>query len=71
MIFLCHVRISGMLIDLQTLLVDRSILSKAQQLAYDIDQWDSLSQFNPDDGKRTTQISINNDIRGVNVSVIR
>lgn len=65
MMFLCHVRISGMLIELQTLLVDRSIISKAQRLADDIDQWNSLLQYNPDVGKRTTQISINSDIRGV------
>lgn len=65
MMFLCHVRISGMLIELQTLLVDRSILNKAQRLADDIDQWNSLLQYSPDDGERTTQISINSDIRGV------
>lgn len=65
MMFLCHVRISGMLIELQTLLVDRSIISKAQRFADDIDQWNSLLQYNPDVGKRTTQISINSDIRGV------
>lgn len=65
MMFLCHVRISGMLIELQTLLVDRSIISKAQRLADDIDQWNSLLQYNPDVGKRTTQISINSDIRSV------
>lgn len=63
MMFLCHVRISGLLIELQTLLVDRTILSKALQLADDIDQWNSLLQYNPDDGKRTTQISIYSDIR--------
>ncbi|XP_075891700.1 phospholipid-transporting ATPase ABCA1 [Nelusetta ayraudi] len=40
--------ISGMLIELQTLLVDRSIISKAQRLADDIDQWNSLLQYNPD-----------------------
>lgn len=57
MMFLCHARISGMLIELQTLLVDRSILSKAQQLADDIDQWNSFLQYNPEDGKRTKQIS--------------
>lgn len=60
-----------MLIELQTLLADKSILSNAQQLAYDIDQWNSLSPFNLDDGKGTTQILINSDIRGVNVSVFR
>ncbi|XP_031140894.1 phospholipid-transporting ATPase ABCA1-like isoform X1 [Sander lucioperca] len=39
--------IAGMLIELQTLLVNRSILSKAQLLADDLDQWDSvLSQSN-------------------------
>lgn len=69
MMFLCHVRISGMLIELQTLLVDRSIISKAQRLADDIDQWNSLLQYNPDVGKRTTQISINSDIRGVQMWV--
>lgn len=54
-----------MLIELQTLLVDRSIISKAQRFADDIDQWNSLLQYNPDVGKRTTQIPINSDIRGV------
>ncbi|XP_042367934.1 phospholipid-transporting ATPase ABCA1-like [Plectropomus leopardus] len=40
--------IAGMLIELQTLLVNRSILSKAQLLADDLNQWDSvLSQSNP------------------------
>ncbi|XP_068444522.1 phospholipid-transporting ATPase ABCA1-like [Clinocottus analis] len=39
--------IAGMMIELQTLLVNRSILSKAQLLAEDLDQWDSvLSQGN-------------------------
>ncbi|XP_028420639.1 ATP-binding cassette sub-family A member 1 isoform X1 [Perca flavescens] len=39
--------IAGMLIELQTLLVNRSILSKAQLLADDLEQWDSvLSQSN-------------------------
>lgn len=42
-----------MLIELQTLVVNRSILSKAQLLADDINQWTSvLSQSNPGDGKR-------------------
>lgn len=42
-----------MLIELQTLLVNRSILSKAQLLADDLDQWDSvLSQSNLGNGKR-------------------
>lgn len=42
-----------MLIELQTLLVNRSILSKAQLLADDLDQWPSvLSQSNPGNGKR-------------------
>ncbi|KAL7375204.1 hypothetical protein ABVT39_013723 [Epinephelus coioides] len=41
--------IAGMLIELQTLLVNRSILSKAQLLADDLEQWDSgLSQSNLD-----------------------
>lgn len=49
-----YARIAGMLIELQTLLVNRSILSKAQLLADDIDQWTSvLSQSNPGNGKRT------------------
>ncbi|XP_044040431.1 phospholipid-transporting ATPase ABCA1-like isoform X2 [Siniperca chuatsi] len=40
--------IAGMLIELQTLLVNRSILSKAQLLADDLNQWASvLSQSNP------------------------
>ncbi|XP_032400407.1 phospholipid-transporting ATPase ABCA1 isoform X3 [Etheostoma spectabile] len=34
--------IAGMLIELQTLLVNRSILSKAQLLADDLAQWDSV-----------------------------
>ncbi|XP_078132551.1 phospholipid-transporting ATPase ABCA1 isoform X4 [Sander vitreus] len=39
--------IAGMLIELQTLLVNRSILGKAQLLADDLGQWDSvLSQSN-------------------------
>lgn len=50
-VFLCHVRISGMLIELQTLLADRSILNKARLLADDIDQWNSVLQSNPGDGK--------------------
>lgn len=50
---LTQTRISGMLIELQTLLVNRSILSKAQVLADDIDQWNSImSQSNPGNGKR-------------------
>ncbi|XP_059210648.1 phospholipid-transporting ATPase ABCA1-like [Centropristis striata] len=44
--------IAGMLIELQTLLVNRSILSKAQLLADDLEQWDSvLSQSNPADAQ--------------------
>ncbi|CAJ1086292.1 LOW QUALITY PROTEIN: phospholipid-transporting ATPase ABCA1-like [Xyrichtys novacula] len=40
--------VAGMLIELQTLVVDRSILSKAQLLADDIEQWSTiLSQSNP------------------------
>uniref|UniRef100_UPI0037E7D1F5 phospholipid-transporting ATPase ABCA1 n=1 Tax=Semicossyphus pulcher TaxID=241346 RepID=UPI0037E7D1F5 len=40
--------IAGMLIEMQALLVDRSILSKAQLLAGDLEQWSSvLSQSNP------------------------
>ncbi|XP_070785696.1 phospholipid-transporting ATPase ABCA1-like [Enoplosus armatus] len=40
--------IAGMLIELQNLLVNRSILSKAQLLADDVDRWASvLSQSNP------------------------
>lgn len=46
-------RIAGMLIELQTLLVNRSILRKTKLLADDIDQWASvLSQSNPGNGKR-------------------
>lgn len=46
-------RVAGMLIELQTLLVNRSILSKAQLLAADINQLTSVfSQSNPGDGKR-------------------
>lgn len=48
-----YARIAGMLIELQTLLVNRSLLSKAQLLADDLDQWTSLlSQSNPGNGKR-------------------
>ncbi|XP_056298859.1 phospholipid-transporting ATPase ABCA1-like [Pseudoliparis swirei] len=44
--------ISGMLIELQTVLVNRSILSNAQLLADDLDQWGSvLSQTNPGDAQ--------------------
>ncbi|XP_034412914.1 phospholipid-transporting ATPase ABCA1-like [Cyclopterus lumpus] len=44
--------IAGMLIELQTLLVNRSILSNAQLLADDLDQWESiLSQANPGDAQ--------------------
>ncbi|XP_075306746.1 phospholipid-transporting ATPase ABCA1 [Odontesthes bonariensis] len=40
--------IAGMLIELQTVLLDESILSKAQSLADDVDQWTSvLSKSNP------------------------
>ncbi|TNN85158.1 Retinal-specific ATP-binding cassette transporter [Liparis tanakae] len=49
--------IAGMLIELQTTLVNRSILSNAQLLADDLDQWDSvLSQTNPEDGSFTLMI---------------
>lgn len=42
-----------MLIELQTLLVNRSVLSKAQMLVDDLEQWDAvLSQSNPGNGKR-------------------
>lgn len=40
-----------MLIELQTLLADRSILNKARLLADDIDRWNSVLQSNPGDGK--------------------
>ena len=47
-----------MLVELQTLLVNRSILSKAQMLAGDLEQWDAvLSQSNPGNGKRTPNSS--------------
>lgn len=47
------IRIAGMLIELQTLLVNRSILSKARLLADDLDQWASvLPQTNPGNGNR-------------------
>lgn len=40
--------VAGMLIELQTLLVNRSVLNKAQLVADDIEQWSSvLSQSNP------------------------
>lgn len=70
MTFLSHVRISGLLIELQTLLVDRSVLSKAQQLADDIDQWNSLLQFNPGDGRRTTHLN-QKQHQGQNVCIFR
>uniref|UniRef100_A0A8C2X200 P-type phospholipid transporter n=1 Tax=Cyclopterus lumpus TaxID=8103 RepID=A0A8C2X200_CYCLU len=38
--------IAGMLIELQTLLVNRSILSNAQLLADDLDQWESILSQN-------------------------
>ncbi|KAM6959867.1 phospholipid-transporting ATPase ABCA1 [Tautogolabrus adspersus] len=44
--------VAGMLIELQTLVVNRSILSKAQLLADDIEQWSSvLSQSDPDNAQ--------------------
>lgn len=47
----CLTRVSRMLIELQSLLANGSILSKAQLLAEDLDQWDSvLAKANP--GKR-------------------
>ncbi|XP_069561182.1 phospholipid-transporting ATPase ABCA1 [Brachyistius frenatus] len=40
--------IAGMLIELQTVLVNKSLLSKAKMLADDVDQWASImSQSNP------------------------
>lgn len=43
-----------MLVELQTLVVNRSILSKALLLADDLEQWDSvLSQTNTAEGKNT------------------
>ncbi|XP_030287307.1 phospholipid-transporting ATPase ABCA1 isoform X1 [Sparus aurata] len=54
--------ISGMLIELQTLLVNRSILSKVQVLADDMDQWNSvMSQSNPGDGQPVILRSILRD----------
>lgn len=45
-------RIAGVLIELQSLLVNRSVLSKVQLLAADVNQWSSiLSQSNLDNGK--------------------
>nr|XP_019951232.1 PREDICTED: ATP-binding cassette sub-family A member 1-like isoform X3 [Paralichthys olivaceus] len=47
--------ISGVLIELQSLLENRSILRKAQLLADDIDQWSSvLSQSNPGNAQPVT-----------------
>ncbi|KAM7366213.1 hypothetical protein PAMP_015672 [Pampus punctatissimus] len=54
--------ISGMLIELQTLLVNRSILSKVQLLADDVNQWASvMSQSNPDNGQPVILRSILRD----------
>uniref|UniRef100_UPI003AADC61F phospholipid-transporting ATPase ABCA1-like n=1 Tax=Centroberyx gerrardi TaxID=166262 RepID=UPI003AADC61F len=54
--------ISGILIELQTLLVNRSILSKTQRLADDIDQWASiLSLSNPVNGQPVSLRSILDD----------
>lgn len=54
-----------MLIELQTLLVNKSILSKAQLLADDINQWTSvLSQSNPGDGKRLQRYTELNLMKG-------
>ncbi|XP_051285464.1 phospholipid-transporting ATPase ABCA1-like isoform X2 [Dicentrarchus labrax] len=54
--------IAGMLIELQTLLVNGSILSKAQLLSDDINQWTSvLSQSNPGNGQPVILRSILRD----------
>ncbi|XP_035501650.2 phospholipid-transporting ATPase ABCA1 isoform X2 [Scophthalmus maximus] len=54
--------IAGMLIELQTLLVNRSILRKTKLLADDIDQWASvLSQSNPGNAQPVTLRSILRD----------
>ncbi|XP_027133809.1 ATP-binding cassette sub-family A member 1 [Larimichthys crocea] len=54
--------ISGMLIELQVLVANRSILSKAQLLADAIDQWNSvLSQSTPGDSKPVILRSILRD----------
>ncbi|XP_023276845.1 ATP-binding cassette sub-family A member 1-like isoform X1 [Seriola lalandi dorsalis] len=54
--------IAGVLIELQTLLVNRSILSKAQLLADDINQWASvLSQSNPGNAQPVALRSILRD----------
>ncbi|XP_053199909.1 phospholipid-transporting ATPase ABCA1-like [Scomber japonicus] len=54
--------ISGMLIELQNLLVNRSILSKVQLLADDVDKWASvLSQSNPGNGQPVILRSILRD----------
>ncbi|XP_027894445.1 ATP-binding cassette sub-family A member 1 isoform X1 [Xiphophorus couchianus] len=46
--------IAGMLIELQSVLADRSVLSKMQLLADDVDQWTSvLSKAEPGKGNRT------------------
>lgn len=47
-------RITGMLIELQSVLADRSLLSKVQLLADDVDQWTSiLSEAEPGRGNQT------------------
>ncbi|KAM9335582.1 phospholipid-transporting ATPase ABCA1 [Symphorus nematophorus] len=54
--------IAGILIELQTLLVNKSILSKAQLLADDINQWNSfMSQSDPDNGQPVILRSILRD----------
>ncbi|XP_058480898.1 phospholipid-transporting ATPase ABCA1-like isoform X2 [Solea solea] len=54
--------ISGVLIELQNLLVNRSILTKTQLLADNIDQWASvLSQSNPSNDQPVTLRSVLRD----------
>ncbi|KAM4611576.1 phospholipid-transporting ATPase ABCA1 [Polymixia lowei] len=54
--------IAGILIELQTLLVNRSIITKIQWLADDVDQWTSvLSQSNPANGQSVPLGSVLND----------
>ncbi|KAM7377381.1 hypothetical protein PAMA_013932 [Pampus argenteus] len=54
--------ISGMLIELQTLLVNRSVLSKVQLLADDVNQWASvMSQSDLDNGQPVILRSILRD----------
>ncbi|XP_046904791.1 phospholipid-transporting ATPase ABCA1-like isoform X1 [Hypomesus transpacificus] len=54
--------IAGLLIEFQTLVVERSILTKAQRLSGDLDQWASiLEKSNPANGQPIALRSILND----------